>query len=286
MNMWTRAASRAIRFYFNRSPVERGKYWLLHRSSRFLIAPVGDGLWVRATGVSGFEWKALRGQPGEATTVSMFRKLLKPGMTVIDVGANVGYYGLVAARAVGPEGQVHVFEATPAVAERLRENVRINRLGNVVVNHAAVCDRTGEVEFRLQDDDSEGNSLVSYSNDWLSVRVSAVSLDDYVAKHGIRQVDVVKIDVEGAELLVLAGATELLSRAVPPVLIVESNPATLRDAGSSAEELVGRLAAFGYKSYPVEQLTQGPSAVWNILALHETHVVTGIPVLLGLRAST
>lgn len=268
---WAVVASRVVQAYFNWSPVQRGKHWLLRRTSGFLIAPVGAGLWIRVSGVSGFEWKALRGRPGEAATAALFRRLHSPGMTVFDVGANVGYYSLLAARSVGPHGGVHAFEATPAVVTRLGENVKLNRLQNVTVNHLAVCDRVGTVEFRLQEDDSEGNSMVSYSTDWPLVRVPAVTLDRYAADRGPLHVDLVKIDVEGAEPLVIAGARGLLSSAEPPLLLVESNPATLRAAGSSPEHLRRQLAEFGYRCYGVEQLTGEPEAVWNILAVHPTH---------------
>jgi FkbM family methyltransferase len=263
MSYCAKFASKAIQLYHSWSPIQRGKYWLLRQSSPFLVAPIGAGLWIRATGVSGFEWKVFRGHPCEIATVALFRRILKPGMTVFDIGANVGYYALVAARAIGPEGQVHAFEATPAVAERLLENVRLNQLKNVTVNHSAVSNQSGEAEFRLHQDDSEGNSLVSFSTDWPAVQVSAITVDDYIADRGIGQVDVLKVDVEGAEPLVFAGATKLLSRSKPPLLIVELNPTTLKAGGSSPDSL--------RRCHDVEQLTRGSESTWNILAVHSSH---------------
>jgi FkbM family methyltransferase len=179
----------------------------------------------------------------------------------------------------GPKGQIHAFEATPAVARRLAENVALNRFTNVTVNHRAVCDREGEVEFNLQED-SEGNSMVVSDLGQASVRVPATTLDAYVARQGISRVDLIKIDVEGVEGLVLEGARNLLSGAEPPVLIIESNPATLRAAGNSPEGLCNRLASFGYRCFGIEQLLPEPDAVWNILAIHSTHspgeILTGL----------
>ena len=107
------------------------------------VAPVGTGLWVRATGVSGFERKAFRGQPGEAATVALFQRLLRPGMTVFfDVAEMSVTTSPLAARRVGDGGRVHAFEATPAVAERLNENIRLNRLANVS-GEACRCLRSG-----------------------------------------------------------------------------------------------------------------------------------------------
>jgi FkbM family methyltransferase len=264
-------ASQIVSFYRAWSPIQRGKHWLLRRTSSFLLAPIGQDLWIRATGVSGFEWKALNGEPGEGATTQLFLQLVKPGMTVFDVGSNVGYYSLLAAKAVGRGGQVHAFEATPAVARRIGENVALNGLDNVTVNHSAVCDRVGEIEFRLQADDSEGNSLVNYEAGWGCVRVPAMTLDQYVVDHELAGVDVMKIDVEGAEEMVLAGATRLLSRPVPPLLILESNAAALRAAGTSPETICSMLNSFGYRCLGIELLLPEPDAVWNFLAIHPAH---------------
>lgn len=284
---WAKLASRAVQLYRSRSPFERGKFWLLRHCSSFLVAPLGDGLWIRATGVSGFEWKALVGRPGEEATTALFSRLLRPGMTVFDVGSNIGYYTLLAARAVGPAGRVHAFEATPAVAKRLAENVELNRFTNVTVNHLAVCDREGEVEFNLQED-SEGNSMVVSDPGQASVRVPATTLDAYAKRQGISRVDVIKIDVEGVEGLVLEGGRALLGGAQPPVLIIESNPATLRAAGNSPERLCERLASFGYRCFGIEQLLPEPDAVWNFLAIHPTHpageILAGLEPFPGNRA--
>ena len=285
--LYTKLASRLVGFYRTWSPIERGKWWLLRHTSFFLIAPLGEGLWIRATGVSGFEWKALLGRPGEEATASLFSRLLQPGMTVFDVGSNIGYYTLLAARAVGPEGQVHAFEATPAVAKRLAENVALNRFANVTVNHLAVCDREGDVEFNLQED-SEGNSMVVSDPGHASVSVPATTLDAYVSRQGISRVDLIKIDVEGVEGLVLEGARTLLGGTQPPVLIIESNPATLRAAGNSPEQLCDRLASFGYRCFGIEQLLPEPDSVWNILAIHSTHptaeIAAGLEPFPGKRA--
>jgi FkbM family methyltransferase len=268
---WAKLASRAIGGYQRWSPIQRGKHWLLRRSSSFLIAPVDSGLWIRATGLSVFEWNALRGLPCESATTALFHQVLRPGMVVFDVGANVGYYSMLAARALGATGHVHSFEATPIVANRIRENLAINGLDNVTVNNLAVCDRVGTVEFRVQPDDSEGNSLVHYEAGWETVRVPATTLDEYTTEHKISHVNLIKIDVEGAEGMVLAGASGLLSGDECPVLIIESNPATLEAAGHSPQGIRNLLASHDYMCFGLEELLPEPASVWNILAIHPRH---------------
>lgn len=156
------------------------------------------------------------------------------------------------------------------MTERLIENVKLNQLANVTVNHAAVCDQLGSIELRLQNDDSEGNSLVSFRANWPSVQVPAVTIDGYLASNGIARVDVLKIDVEGAEAMVIKGAEKLLTSLAPPLLIIESNPITLKAAGCSPERLRAQIAEFGYRCYGIEKLTSDQDPVWNILAVHST----------------
>lgn len=277
VSSWAKLGSRAVQFYCDCSPIARGKDWLLRHASSFLVAPIDNDLWIRVTGLSGFEWKALRRTPGEYATTTLIRRMLKPGAVMFDVGANVGYFSLLAAKAVASTGRVYAFEATPAVAERLAENVNLNGLDNVSVIHSAVCDRDGEVEFRIQIDDSEGNSLVNFSGDWPRIRVPAMTLDEFVARNQIDRVDLIKIDVEGAEPLVLKGAKSLLTRPGRPALVIEVFPAALRSAGSSKSKLLDELSEYGYRVQGLEQLTKGPDAVWNILAVHPEHGCQGFP---------
>ena len=112
---------------------------------------------------------------------------LAPGMTVFDVGANVGPYALVAARRVGDRGSVHAFEPTPKSAAGLRRNVGLNGLTNVVVNEVAVSDTAGEVNLYLDEESAPQNSIVSnVAVDRVhrilpSIRVPTVTLDGYAA---------------------------------------------------------------------------------------------------------
>jgi FkbM family methyltransferase len=213
-----RLACRFLGAYDRLAPVQRGKHWLRRRAVGFAVAPIGSGLYIRVSGLSGFESKAYRGERAEPLTTAAWQKMLRPGMTVLNVGANVGYFALIATNLVGLNSHVLAFEATPSVAARLSENVFINNLANVTVNVAAVTDHDGEIEFRLTPDDSEGNSLVRFDSDWRRITVPAISIDTYVAKNNLTRVNVLKIDVEGAEESVIAGARTLLSGPNPPVV--------------------------------------------------------------------
>src|SRR4051812_48228179 len=119
-SMSSRIASAIVRLYIRLSPIERGKFRLRSfAASRFLVARSDRGLWFRISGVSGFEWKILDGVKAEQATERAFQRLVRPGSTVLDAGANIGYFALTASSLMGRSGEVHAFEPTPAVASRL-----------------------------------------------------------------------------------------------------------------------------------------------------------------------
>jgi FkbM family methyltransferase len=159
----------------------------------------------------------------------LMQAFLAPGMTFVDVGANIGYYTLLAARAVGEPGAVYAFEPNGAVRPRLEENLGLNGLlDRVHVRPQAVARASGEIRFyRSTTFDNSGLSSIlpgAGRSDEAEV-VSCVSLDDFAAalpEGRPRPIDLMKIDVEGAELEVLAGGSGLLAHDDGPAIIFES----------------------------------------------------------------
>jgi FkbM family methyltransferase len=166
----------------------------------------------------------------------IFARLLRPGDCVLDVGANVGYYTLAAAKLVGPTGCVHAFEASPLIFSRLKRNARLNPHANIHVHHAAVADRPGEVAFHTAAADRTGySSIRDLGADTASVAtVPALAIDSLLPE--LPPARLVKIDVEGAELLVLRGMCGLLERDRPH-LICEVDDGFLQALGADAERL-------------------------------------------------
>lgn len=142
---------------------------------------------------------------------------LRPGATYWDVGSHVGFMVAVASRLVGPTGTVVAFEPSPENVRRLRQTIELNDLRNVTVRDVALSDRVGQAQFFLSDSSSMG-SLVSGSSPAGTVPVRTNTIDEELRSVPIP--DLVKIDVEGWENAVLAGATRLLE-GHRPVLIVE-----------------------------------------------------------------
>jgi len=171
-----------------------------------------------------------RGAHEPAVTKAMTR-LLKPGQVFWDIGAHIGYISLIGSRLVGSTGHVHAFEPMPANAKRLGEAVRLNTITNLTVHQVAVSDSDRPDVLH----GSEATSMWSLlRQDHVGVPIICVTLDAMLALLG--PPNLIKIDVEGAELGVLMGAERLLS--LHPTLIME----LLTDANRTRAEalLAGR----------------------------------------------
>jgi FkbM family methyltransferase len=167
----------------------------------------------------------------------------------LDIGANVGWYTLVAARHLQGGGLVYAFEPLAVNVERIRRNLALNRLGNVVLETLALTDREGEIGM-ASDHPRSGNALmVSVGAPKQRFQVPAIRFDDYSKSLGDRKIDLVKMDIEGAETLALRGMTDLLRGPAAPPILCEINPSNLTRLGSSPEELLGLFASFGYKPF-------------------------------------
>lgn len=238
--------------YLRYAPLERGKYRLMRLVGPSLLVELEPGLFIRPLGLSAVEVGIIRKGMFEPETVRAFAALLAPGMTVMDVGANVGQFTLVAARRVGPSGRVHAYEPTPELAAHILRNLELNGLGNVAVNAVAVSDMAGRASLHFVELDDPGeNSIVNPSPGTRTLEVPTVTLDGYLAEHAVGTVSVIKMDIEGAEMPALLGARNLLSGDDSPVLVLELNPKTLAYSGHGPGDFLALLASFGYDFYPI-----------------------------------
>jgi FkbM family methyltransferase len=167
-------------------------------------------------------------------------------MIVIDAGAHVGYYSLLAARRVGPAGKVYAFEPDPANYQLLLDNIELNGYSNITAVNAALSNQEGHSTLFLTTLDTGRHSL--YRQDLPlkgSVDVPATTLDAFLAAEGWPNVGLVKVDVEGSEADLLDGMTRLLDRSSDIELIMEFNPSLLLTAGVDLHEFVDRFATWG-----------------------------------------
>ena len=167
---------------------------------------------------------------------------VRTGMTVVDIGAQSGFYTILLSRLVGSEGKVIAFEPLPANYRLLEENLRLNRIENVLVRREAVADHSGTLNFHFP---VEEPSLVAgpilAEDKTGDFDVDCVSLDDFVSKRHVR-LDLIKMDVEGAETSVIEGALRTIQE-FHPVLIVELHNF---DASPRQHPVASRLQALGY----------------------------------------
>lgn len=171
----------------------------------------------------------------------VFESLVEPGGRVLDVGAAIGVFTVLAARRTGPSGRVVAFEPVPKNVLRWRENVRRNDVPHAEVVAAAVGDRSGTVTMYLTPM-AYGHSLAPVSGE--AITVPMVRIDD--ALDGDR-FDVVKIDAEGVEPLVFSGMTHLLDRSPEAVVFLEYYPSALAAMGHDPEAFLrDLLARFAY----------------------------------------
>lgn len=178
----------------------------------------------------------------EKLTSSIVKRLLRPGHVFVDVGASFGYYTVLAAGIVGPHGKVIAFEPEPTRFVFLKTNIKINRLSHVIAVNVAVSNINGEAYFYINGEES---SL--YVRHGPRIRVRTVRLDEFLESIGINSVNMVKIDVEGAEMLVLEGAEKVFERSKNLRLIIELNPQALRAAKVHPYDLIEKIKRLGAK---------------------------------------
>ena len=168
---------------------------------------------------------------GEGAVEDSLLSLLRPGDVVYDIGANIGWYSLLAARTVGPSGTVLAFEPDLANADLVKRNAASNRFANVTVVPAAVSDQDGWATFldkgslmgRLDKDDDDAQAKRRASRDQRvngSSPVPVISLDTWIRATGQPAPTMIKVDIEGAEIGALRGMADTL-RTARPTLIIE-----------------------------------------------------------------
>jgi len=173
---------------------------------------------------------------------------LRPGMTVLDVGANIGGVTAAAAEIVGADGRVFAYEPGAAAVQTLRE--RCVRWSHVNIRHTAVSDACGHMFFFVDAGKSTSATLFAdlTGEGHERVLVPVCSLDSELA--GLPPVDFIKIDAQGAEGRILEGARRLLKRD-KPLVIFELWPSGLKAARTDAEHMLQRMAGLGYHFHPI-----------------------------------
>jgi FkbM family methyltransferase len=196
----------------------------------------------------------------EPATTKVVRDRLKRGGVFVDVGANAGYFSLLAARLVGSEGHVFSYEPVPTTARQLRANIDRNLFRHCDVTEAAISNATGTCQIHVGPRDHTGvSSLREVADSTGTVTVPLTTLD--VSLADVPQVDLVKIDVEGAECHVLEGMHDVLHRCRPDI-ILEVTQEFLATLGRPMQAIEDVLAPFGYRAHVIDD--NGPRPLTSL----------------------
>lgn len=205
------------------------------------------------------DYQYLRDGNPEVNVSLLIERILRPGMIVVDVGANHGCFTMEAAHFVGQTGSVHAFEPAPRTRLQLQRHLETNGLNNVKVFSAAAGDTIGTGRLRVHHDHTGLNTLALNDIYWLGrtlkadevIEVPIVSLDAHAASQGLSTIDLLKIDVEGFELAVVRGARGLLTTRRIAWIILEIADCASANAGLSPVALLNELDRLGYPVYEI-----------------------------------
>ncbi|MCB4756480.1 MAG: FkbM family methyltransferase [Elusimicrobia bacterium] len=180
-----------------------------------------------------------------------FQREAKPGQVIVDVGANIGYYTLMFARAVGGGGHVYAFEPEPSNGELLRKNIELNGYRNVTPIGKAAADRTGHTRLFLSGQNlGDHRTFDSKEEKRGSIEIETVSLDDYFERLS-PAIDVVKMDIQGGEYHALRGMRNIIQRNPKLMIVAEFWPYGLSRSGVQAKDMLQLLREAGFQLYQI-----------------------------------
>ena len=181
----------------------------------------------------------------EKAETLFFQSACRDGMTFLDVGANLGYYTALAARAVGPNGRVLAVEPDPDSFGYLEQTIAANAVGNVQAFPVAASDMPATLPLYISTDNRGDNRLYASGEDRPQVEVAARPLDALLRENKIDTVDLIKIDVQGYEPKVIAGLRETITASPNLTLLTEFWPQGIDEAGEDANEFLQTLRELG-----------------------------------------
>ncbi|MCK9376089.1 MAG: FkbM family methyltransferase [Syntrophobacterales bacterium] len=255
---WPKSTFRGVfRWYLSKFPLRDGKAYFYERlhgalapPERYAVVRLDKGFRMKLDLADPEQLKVyFYGHYHERYEAALVQRLLADDDVFWDIGANVGYFALVAATALDRRGQIVAFEPGENAYARLVENLALNSYHNVKTFNVAVSDREGEAVLHVSGDiaDSSASLYEPGQTQAQGQACRTVALDHFLAAGGLRPPNLIKLDVEGAELAVLQGARELLAH-TPPLFLMEMEEKTLTAAGTSKAAIQQFLTGYGYRA--------------------------------------
>lgn len=181
----------------------------------------------------------------EETETNLIKNILQRDMIVVDIGAHIGYYTLIAARLVGKNGKVYAFEPNPDNFTLLKKNVKENNYKNVCLINKAISNKEGFLKLFINPESSGSGSIYEKDNNKNCINIKATTLDNSLKN--IKKIDIIKIDIEGAEILALEGMNNIIERNKDIKLIIEFNKEGIRKLGHEPIDFINKLKKFNFK---------------------------------------
>ncbi len=204
----------------------------------------------------------------------LFFDLIKKGDIIVDIGANIGFYSLLAASKLQDGGKVYSFEPSKFIINELKSNIEINNYKNIEVFDFALSDSSGKKDFYRCEDDAYNSLLAKPMQKVVSIdSVDVITLDDFIMMNNISKIDVIKIDAEGLDYEILKGAQQTIMN-FKPIIFCEYNSYYLND--KSKAEFIDYLERSGYElrfikknrfSFSIENFNQNTTSASEIICI-------------------
>ena len=186
------------------------------------------------------------------SVTSCFYNEIKSGMTVFDIGANIGYLTFIAAKTCGDNGLVISFEPGKDSFDLMKKSLVLNTYKNVELFNKGVAEKSKKGKLFISPYGSVVNTILDEDNESNSIDIEIISLDDFVSMRKIRP-DFIKIDVQGAEYLVLEGMKNLLEKNYPLKIVIEFSPRKKQDKLNNFIHYWNKLDELGFKAYYLKE---------------------------------
>lgn len=256
---------RFVRLYTFNTPIDKGKHRLYLLALKLcrcqptaVQTQVKDGRKISVNLTTGMHTTVFFLGEFEKVLTQMVARLLRKGDVCFDVGANFGWYTTLFYKHCGAEGAVHAFEPVPDTFKELELNCRLmENPKNVFINNLALGDRNEEIFINLFKELPTGHASLSNQGrkDAVSFKCRMITLDSYLEKQNIEQVNFIKVDIEGAEMLFLRGAKRLFKQPIPPIFLMEMALRQTANFGYKPDDLLQFISARAeYDFYAVDEI--------------------------------
>jgi FkbM family methyltransferase len=246
---------KAIRAYLTYTPIKKGRYPLMMAAHKYFSEPVTVEVETKDRGkmildlddeaqfplyYNIYEWR----------DTPILKSLADKANVILDIGGNIGQMALFFAQFAN---KVYTFEPIPFIASKLRQNIKLNNLNSkIILSQIALSNSKGKIKFGLPPNKNRGtgSTILTDQNKNNIIEVDSLTLDEFIGQNKITGIDLIKMDIEGAELFALQGMVQLLSRENnKPILILEMTISMMNKGGYTPKDLLRFLEQFGYKCY-------------------------------------